>query len=157
MGRLSVYVNTGGRTAEAFTFYQSVFGGEFRALLRVRDLRAKPAPPAGIDDYDDVLVAHVEYPVPLTGGVLFGTDTPELLGYPADCGLSPTLNVESDNRVESERVFGLLAQGAQDVIPITSPYWGAFRGSVLDRFGVRWTFTNFVESEQHLTYTSFDD
>jgi PhnB protein len=38
MTRLHTYLNFEGNAEEAFTFYKSVFGGEFSSLFRFRDL-----------------------------------------------------------------------------------------------------------------------
>ncbi|MFD2247480.1 hypothetical protein [Pontibacter ruber] len=41
MATINPYLNFAGNTEEAFTFYRSVFGGEFLMLLRFRDTPRK--------------------------------------------------------------------------------------------------------------------
>jgi PhnB protein len=45
MAHVSSYINTSGRTEEAFEFYRSVFGGEFTDLQRFRDMDMGPDGP----------------------------------------------------------------------------------------------------------------
>ncbi|MEY3680991.1 MAG: hypothetical protein RL547_1604, partial [Actinomycetota bacterium] len=42
MAHVSTYINTAGRTEEAFQFYRSVFGGEFTDLQRFGDMDMGP-------------------------------------------------------------------------------------------------------------------
>jgi PhnB protein len=45
-----------------------------------------------------------------------------------------------DSREETERLYGLLSDGATDCAPLQDMFWGAYWGVCLDRFGVRWMF-----------------
>ena len=38
MTKVNVYLNFAGNTEEAFNFYKSVFGGEFRTITRFKDM-----------------------------------------------------------------------------------------------------------------------
>jgi PhnB protein len=152
MGRTSVYLNCHGATAEAFTFYREVFGGHFRALLRVSDLRKRGEQVP--DTVGDDIIAHVELPLPGLGAILIGTDAPEVLGYPADWGASSTVNIELDSLEATRRVFDRLSASSAEVVDLREPFWGVYWGGCVDQYGVRWTFTSFAESHQHLTYDS---
>jgi PhnB protein len=76
MAQVSTYLNFRRSTEEAFNFYKSVFGGEFkRDIMRFRDM-----PPsennASLPEDDKNLVMHVELQI-LGGHLLMGTDAPE--------------------------------------------------------------------------------
>ena len=79
MPRVSTYLNFPGTTEQAFTFYRSVFGGEFTGPIhRFADVPADPGQPP-IPEADENLVMHIELPI-LAGHVLMGTDAPESMG-----------------------------------------------------------------------------
>ena len=40
MKAVNPYLNFNGNTEEAFNFYKSVFGGEFRMVMRMKDAQA---------------------------------------------------------------------------------------------------------------------
>ena len=62
MNRVSIYVNTMGRTAEQFRFYGEVFGHEPYAIMRMADIPGQPELP---EDERDALI-HIE--VEILGG-----------------------------------------------------------------------------------------
>ena len=45
-----------------------------------------------------------------------------------------------DTRAETERLYGLLSEGGSEAAPLQDMFWGAYWGTCLDRFGVRWMF-----------------
>ncbi|MDQ3990812.1 MAG: VOC family protein, partial [Actinomycetota bacterium] len=60
MTRLHSYLNFEGTAEEAFTFYRSIFGGEFSSLVRFRDL---PMEGVNIPDEDQDKIMHVSLPI----------------------------------------------------------------------------------------------
>jgi len=143
VSRVSTYLNFMGNTEEAFLFYRSVFGTEFLApITRIADMPADPSAPAVSEDEKN-LVMHVELPI-LAGHVLMGTDMLESMGHQLRIGNNMTINLELDARPETDRLFGLLSEGGSDAFGLQDMPWGAYWGTCLDRFGVRWMF-NCVE------------
>lgn len=45
MVKVNTYLNFAGNTEEAFNFYKSVFGGEFTAVVRFKDMPMEAATP----------------------------------------------------------------------------------------------------------------
>ncbi len=135
MARTSTYLNFLGRTEEAFMFYREVFGGEFlQPIQRFCDVPGMPPLP----EADQAKVMHVELAI-LGGHVLMGTDALESLGHSLTMGTNVHLNLEPDTRAEAERLFaGLVAGGGTATMPLQEMFWGAYWGSLTDRFGVRW-------------------
>lgn len=140
MARTSTYLNFSRQTEEAFTFYKSVFGGDFTSggIARFRDIPAAPdAPPMA--EQDKNLVMHVE--LPITGGhLLMGTDAPESMGFSVRFGNNVHINLEPDTRAETERLFRGLSAGGKVEMELQEMFWGAYFGSCTDKFGVRWMF-----------------
>ena len=139
MNRVSTYLNFTGDTEEAFTFYASVFGTELVGpITRMGDLPAGPGAPE-LPESERSKVMHIELPIH-AGHVLMGTDMLESMGHELRIGNNTTLNLELDDRAETERLFGLLSDGGTDAAGLQDMPWGAYCGTCLDRFGVRWMF-----------------
>ena len=69
------YINFPGNAEEAFTFYKSVFGGEFSAFVRFRDFGNNAM---GVPEGDLDKLAHVALPLG-PGNILMATDvTPNM-------------------------------------------------------------------------------
>lgn len=139
MARVSTYINFPGTTEQAFAFYRTVFGGDFNGPVhRFGEVPAAPDQPP-IPEADRNLVMHVELPI-LGGHVLMGTDAPESMGFTVIHGNSVHINLEPDTRSETDRLFNALAVGASVDMPLQDMFWGAYFGSLTDRFGIRWMF-----------------
>lgn len=139
MSRVSTYLNFTRQTEEAFTFYRSVFGGEFTGPMhRFADMPPAPGEPP-LAEADRQLVMHVELPI-LAGHVLMGTDAPESMGFKLVAGNNVHINLEPDTRAETKRLFHALADGGRVEMPLQDMFWGAYFGSLRDRYGVQWMF-----------------
>ena len=134
MARVSTYINTLGRTEEAFTFYAQVFGTEITQILRFSDMGMDQLP-----EHERNGVMHAELPI-LAGHVLMGTDMLESAGHQVRIGNNTTINLEPDTRAETERLFAALSQDSTELSPLADMPWGAYWGTCLDRFGIRWMF-----------------
>jgi PhnB protein len=139
MPRVSTYLNFMGNTEEAFDFYKSVFGTEFVApILRRAEMPPAPGAPE-LSEAEKNMVIHVELPI-LAGHVLMATDLLESMGQKRRIGNNVTINLELEDRGETERLFGLLADGGSEVFNLADMPWGAYWGTCADRYGVRWMF-----------------
>jgi PhnB protein len=69
-----------------------------------------------------------------------GTDAPESMGMSVKQGNNVYLNLEPDTRAETERLFNALAAGGKVEMPLKDMFWGAYFGSLTDRFGIKWMF-----------------
>jgi PhnB protein len=139
MAQVSTYLNFARCTEAAFLFYQSVFQTEFAGpLLRFGDGPPCPGAPALSPD-DANLVMHVALPI-LGGHLLMGTDSPESMGFKLNVGNNVYINLAPDTRAETERLFNALAAGGTVEMPLQDMFWGAYWGTLTDKFGVRWMF-----------------
>jgi PhnB protein len=139
MNRVSTYLNFMGNTEEAFTFYASVFGTELEGpVMRIGDMPPGPGMPE-VTDAEKAMVMHIELPI-LAGHMLMGTDMLESMGHQLRIGNNTTLNLETDSRAETDRLYAALSEGGQDASGLQDMPWGAYWGTCLDRFGVRWMF-----------------
>ncbi len=138
MPRASTYLNFDGKTEEAFLFYQSVFKTAFigRGLQRFGDIPQNSAHPPVADNIKNMIL-HVE--LPITGNhILMGTDAPKEMGFTLTAGNNMHINLEPGSRAEAERLFQALSEGGEVTMPLTDMFFGAYYGSLTDRYGINW-------------------
>ncbi len=136
MARVSTYLNFPGKTEEAFNFYRAVFRTEFVGpIARFSEAPAHPDHP--LSEAEKQLVLHIELPI-LGGHMLMGTDAVESMGMRVATGNNVHLNLEPDTRDEARRMFDALAEGGQVSMPLQDMFWGAYFGSLTDRYGINW-------------------
>lgn len=143
MAKVSVYLNFNGQAEEAFEFYKSVFKTDYSfGFSRFGD-----APPGEnmppLSDEDKQLVMHVSLPI-LGGFELMGCDMPSSMGMKSVAGTNFNINLEPDSRDEADRLFAALAEGGQITMPLADMFWGAYFGSLTDKFGINW-MVNYAE------------
>lgn len=139
MAKVSTYLNFPRTTEAAFQFYKSVFGTEFSTPIgRFRDMPPQPGQPS-LPAADLDLVMHVALPI-LGGHELMGTDAPESMGFKVNMGNNMYINLQPDTRAETKRLFDALAAGGKVEMPLQEMFWGAYYGSLTDKFGVQWMF-----------------
>ena len=139
MGRVSTYLNFMGNTEQAFNFYREVFGTEFHeGMMRMGDVPSDPNMPA-MSDAEKKMIMHIELPI-LAGHVIMATDMIESMGHSLTVGNNPTINLEPDTREEADRLYAALSAGGSDGSGMIDMFWGAYWGSCLDQFGIRWMF-----------------
>ena len=139
MASVSTYFNFPRCTEEAFQFYRSVFGGDFNGPIhRFSAMPAAPGQPP-LPEADKNLVMHIELPI-LGGHVLMGTDAPESMGFTVTPGNQVHINLQPNTRAHTDQLFKGLAAGGKIDMPMADMFWGAYFGSLTDRYGVRWMF-----------------
>jgi uncharacterized glyoxalase superfamily protein PhnB len=139
MSKISAYLNFPGNTEDAMNFYCQVFRSKFNApgIRRFSDMPETPGQPP-MDVTTKNMVLHVELPI-MGGFVLMATDAPESMGFTVKLGNNMHLNIEPESREEADRLFQSLAAEGQISMPMTDMFWGAYFGSLTDRFGINWT------------------
>ena len=137
MARVSTYLNFARETEAAFLFYREVFGGDFIGPIhRFKDAPGGPGQCAPAAEDGD-LVMHVEIAI-LGGHVLMGTDAPASMGFKLVQGNNSYLNLEPDSRAEADRLFAALSAGGKVEMALQEAFWGAYFGSLVDKFGTHW-------------------
>jgi PhnB protein len=125
------YLNFGGNTAEAFTRYQEIFGGEL-VLLRAGDMPgAADQMPPGIED----MVLHAALMTD-DGHYLMASDSNESPFGPVQFMY---VNYSTDDLGEAERVWKELSQDAQKIeMPFEATFFSPGFGVCVDKFGTPW-------------------
>ncbi|MDO3642821.1 VOC family protein, partial [Mucilaginibacter sp. L3T2-6] len=75
MRTINPWINFNGNAEEAFTFYKSVFGGEFKKIVRFKDLASEEFPVA---EKEENKVMYIALPIG-KNNVLIANDVPEVL------------------------------------------------------------------------------
>ncbi len=135
MIKLNPYLNFMGRTEEAFTFYKSVFGGEFQMFQRFEDVPNLPDKEK-MSPADLKKIMHVS--LMIGTDVLMATDALESAGHVLTVGNNISLTLSVDSKEEADKLFAALLVGGTVAMPMTDMFWGAYFGMVDDAFGIKW-------------------
>ncbi|MFA9289254.1 MAG: VOC family protein, partial [Weeksellaceae bacterium] len=76
MTTLNTWINFNGNAEEAFTFYKSVFGGEFKKVVRFKDIASAEYP---VPEKEEKKIMYIALPIG-AGIMLIANDVPEVLG-----------------------------------------------------------------------------
>ncbi|MCC7520274.1 MAG: VOC family protein [Flavobacteriaceae bacterium] len=134
MAQINPYIHFNGNAEEAFTFYKSVFGGEFAMISRFKDMSF-----LGIteDDKEANKIMHIALPIG-KHNVLMGSDTPESLGKHNENENRSKISISAESKEEADRLFNGLSAGGQIEMPISDSLWGSYFGMLRDKFGFEW-------------------
>jgi PhnB protein len=128
------YIYFNGNTEEAFTFYKSVFGGEFESIIRFRGFGENPM---GIPEADLDKIAHIALPLGSTS-ILMGTDHLQSFPEKFNTGNNFCIVLEPESTREAEHLFSALSSGGEVMRPLQKTEWAEMHGECADKFGVKW-------------------
>ena len=120
-----------GQAEAAFNFYNSVFGGDFSNVQRMKDM--PDAPPMLADEREKIL--HMAFPI--GSAVLMGMDMPAGRGT-VNTGNNFMVTLDTSSEEETTRLFNGLSEGGTVMMPVEHQFWGAFFGMLTDKFGIQW-------------------
>jgi PhnB protein len=131
---MNPYISFNGNCEEAFTFYQSVFGGELE-LCRYKDTPPDAGYPVAENEKERIM--HVSLPIG-NNTTLMGADTSETYGPPANSGDNIGISICTDSEEEARRIFNGLSQGGKITMPLEKTFWASLFGMCIDPFGITW-------------------
>ncbi len=134
MPTINPYINFNGNAEEAFTFYKSVFGGEFGNIVRFKDLASADFQPSEED-------AHKIMRITLSIGsnMLIANDVPAFMGPVNENENRSKIAITADSREEAERLFTGLSEGGVVEMPMDQSPWGSYMAMFRDKYGIEWT------------------
>lgn len=134
MRAINPWINFNGNAEEAFTFYQSVFGGEFSKVVRFKDLASDEFPiPA--NEADKIMT--IALPIG-KNNVLLANDVPEFMGRVSESENRSKIAVSAESREEADHLFNGLSAGGTVEGPIGDSPWGTYAGMFRDKYGIEW-------------------
>lgn len=130
------YLHFNGDCAEAMNFYARAVGGEVVDLFHFSDML--PEEGASLSEADRQKVMHAR--LIHAGGQLMGSDV--VAGFCGDEGYQKPqgiwVTITAANVTEGERIFNVLAEGAQVRMPFGPTSFSRGFGQLTDRFGIPW-------------------
>ena len=131
---INPHINFNGNAEEAFTFYKSVFGGEFARIIRFKDLAG---PEFTVDEREENKIMHIALPVGKSN-VLMGNDVPEFMGKVNEKENRSKISISTQSKEEADQVFNALSEGGEVEMPISDSPWGSYFGMFRDKYGIEW-------------------
>lgn len=137
------YLNFDGKAEEAFEFYKSVFGGEFKAKMKMSEM------PEGdkLPQNEQQRIMHIALPLG-DQTILMASDTLPSAGHKLQSGNQTYVLLDTKSREEATKIFRALSQGGEMEMQIADTFWGAYFGSFTDKFGIRW-MVNFEKNPEY--------
>ena len=133
MAKMNPYLNFDGTAEEAFTFYKSVFGGEFVGVHKMSEAPGTEQMP----ENERNRVMHIALPID-ANTTLMASDIIPSMGHKLDVGNNVHISLHPSSREEAERLFNGLSAGGKVEMPLQDTFWGAYYGNFQDKFGINW-------------------
>jgi PhnB protein len=133
MALINPHINFNGNAEEAFTFYKSVFGGEFTKIMRFKDI-ATPEYPIAENEANKIM--HIA--LPIGKNTLIANDVPESMGKVNENENRSKISISTESREEADKLFSGLSAGGNIEAPIGDSSWGSYFGMFRDKFGIEW-------------------
>ncbi len=142
MALINPYIHFNGNAEKAFTFYQSVFGGEFSRILRYKEISSSEFP---IAENDANRLMHIALPIGKNSALL-GSDVLEVMGRVTENDNRNTIFINAESREEADKLFNGLSEGGNVEMPMADGPFGAYFGMFADKYGVQWMM-NYSEKQ----------
>jgi PhnB protein len=133
MAQINPHINFNGNAEEAFTFYKSVFGGEFAIIMRFKDISSPEFP---VTDNDANKIMHIA--LPIGKNILMANDVPESMGQTNENENRSKISISAESKEEADKLFNGLSVGGQIEVPIGDSPWGSYFGMFRDKYGIEW-------------------
>ena len=134
MAQINPYIHFNGNAEEAFTFYKSVFGGEFAMIIRFKDM---PMPESPVSEKEADKIMHIALPIGKCS-ILMGSDTPEFMGRHNENENRSKISISAESKEEADKIFYSLSSGGKVEMPIADSPWGSYFGMFRDKYGIEW-------------------
>ena len=141
--RVHPYLNFDGKAEEAFEFYKTVFGGDYKAKMKMSEI------PEGdkLPENEQQRIMHIALPIG-NDTILMASDIIPSAGHKLQPGSQTYVLLDTKSREEANKIFKALSKGGEMEMQIADTFWGAYFGSFTDKFGIRW-MVNFEENPEY--------
>ena len=133
MAAINPHINFNGNAEEAFTFYKSVFGGEFANIIRFKDISSPEWP---VPENEANKIMHIE--LPIGNNFLMANDVPESMGRTNENENRSKIYIIAESREEADKLFNGLSEGGSGEMPIADSPGGSYFGMFRDKYGIEW-------------------
>lgn len=133
MAQINPHINFNGNAEEAFTFYKSVFGGEFSKVIRFKDIASEEFP---IPEKEAHKLMHIA--LSIGQNFLFGNDILEMMGQVNENENRSKIAITADSKEEAYKIFNGLSSGGEVEMPMEENPDGTYFAMFRDKFGIEW-------------------
>lgn len=134
MATINPHVNFNGNAEEAFSFYKSVFGGEFSRLVRFSQMASADF---AVDEKEANKIMHIALPIGKSNE-LMGNDVPSFMGTVNEQENRSKIAVIVESKEEADTIYHGLSAGGAVEMPISDSPWGSYFGMFRDKYGIEW-------------------
>lgn len=134
MRTINPWINFNGNAEEAFTFYKSIFGGEFSKIVRFKDLAGGEFQ---VPESEANKIMYIALPIGKQN-VLIANDVPEFMGRVNEKENRSKIVVSAESREEADKAFNGLSAGGEVEGDIGDTPWGTYAGMFRDKYGIEW-------------------
>ena len=134
MTTINPWINFNGNAFEALTFYKSVFGGEFKKIVRFKDLASAEFP---VPENEAEKIMYISLPIG-NGSVLIANDVPGFMGPVNEQENRSKILINTGSKEEAEKLFNGLSIGGEIEGPMGDSPWGSYTGMFRDKYGIEW-------------------
>ena len=134
MAAINPHIQFNGNAEEAFTFYKSVFGGEFAKIMRYKNISSPEYP---IPESDANRIMHIALPIGKTNSLL-GSDVLQMMGQVTENDNRNTISISAESREEADKLFNGLSEGGKIEMPLMDGPLGSYFGMFADKYGIQW-------------------
>lgn len=133
MARIDPHINFNGNAEEAFNFYKSAFGGEFKQIVRFKDIASAEYP---VDKAEENKIMHIA--LSIGSNLLMGNDVPAVLGTTNENENRSKISITAESREEADKIYNVLSVGGAVEFPMGDSPWGSYFGMFRDKYGIEW-------------------
>ena len=134
MASINPWINFNGNAEEAFTFYKSVFGGEFTKIIRFKDLTS---PEFSVAKNDENKIMLIALPIGKTS-MLMANDVPAFMGKVNENENRSKISISAESKEEADKLFNGLSAGGKVEVPMSDSPWGTYFSMFRDKYGIEW-------------------
>lgn len=134
MATINPYINFNGNAEEAFNFYKSVFGGEFKTIVRFKDIASDEFP---VPENEANKIMRIV--LPIGESMLIANDVPAAMGPVSEEENRSKIAVFADSKEEADKLFNGLSEGGEVEMPMDESPWGTYFAMFRDKYGIEWT------------------
>lgn len=145
MTTVNPYLTFNGNCEEAFSFYKSVFGGEYPHVARFSEMPPQEGMPP-LSETDQNKIMHISLPISKET-ILMGSDVAGPWGGDFKEGNNFSLLIGTDTNTEADRLMAELSVGGKVTMPMDKTFWDSYFGMLTDQFGINWMIS--VDLQEH--------
>ena len=133
MKNIDFYLHFNGNSEEAMNFYKNVFGGDFIAVQRYKDVPGSEK----MSEENREKMIHISLRISAST-TLMASDSITEMGDHIVFGNNYHICLQASGEKEADKIFASLSDEGKIEMPMNKTFWGAYFGMCVDRFGIQW-------------------